>query len=215
VLGVHGFQRPFRTISRCAIAGRVTSGGTSRLGESGGLPLPGAAVTATQGDKKLSTTTDEQGAYSFADLPDGTWTIQVEMFGFAPISREVGIAPNAPSPDWEMKQLSLSALKQSLLLRPRQHRPRHRRRRRQRRLLRNRTGAEPVGPGRRQFPGNRQNFPGVARPRRLRQQTATNGAKRKRMARRHGPDFSVFDVNAAPEGANGANGKTVWERMSR
>ena len=39
---------------------------------SGGLPIPGATVTATLGDKKLVTTTDAQGAYSFHDLPTGT-----------------------------------------------------------------------------------------------------------------------------------------------
>ena len=37
----------------------------------GGLPVPGATVTATKGDKKLVTTTDENGRYAFADLSDG------------------------------------------------------------------------------------------------------------------------------------------------
>ncbi|PWU04114.1 MAG: TonB-dependent receptor [Terriglobia bacterium] len=80
--------------------------------KSAGLAVPGATVTATQGEKKLTTTTDDRGAYSFADLPDGVWTIQVEMFGFEKLSREVGIAPSAPSPDWELKVLPLSALRQ-------------------------------------------------------------------------------------------------------
>ena len=39
----------------------------------GGLAVPGATVTATQGDKKLAAVTDPQGIYSFADLPDGVW----------------------------------------------------------------------------------------------------------------------------------------------
>src|SRR5579864_1403650 len=80
--------------------------------KSAGLAVPGATVTASQGDKKLVTTTDDQGAYAFADLTDGVWTIQVEMFGFSKLSREVGIAANAPSPEWELKVQSLSALKQ-------------------------------------------------------------------------------------------------------
>src|ERR1700686_3039035 len=80
--------------------------------KSSGLAVPGATVTASQGEKKLVTTTDDQGAYSFADLPDGVWTIQVEMFGFSKVSREVGIAPNAPSPEWDLKVLSLNALRQ-------------------------------------------------------------------------------------------------------
>src|SRR6516225_6932477 len=45
----------------------------------GGLPLPGATVTAQQGDKKITAITDPGGHYSFPDLPDGAWTIQVEM----------------------------------------------------------------------------------------------------------------------------------------
>src|SRR5271157_1500997 len=82
--------------------------------KAGGIPVPGATVTAIQGDKKLSTVTDDQGAYSFADLEDGVWTIQVEMLGFAKISREVGIAPEAPSPEWELKMLSAADLKAAL-----------------------------------------------------------------------------------------------------
>ena len=37
---------------------------------SGGLPIPGATVTAIQADKKVVTTTDEQGAYLFPNLAD-------------------------------------------------------------------------------------------------------------------------------------------------
>ncbi len=77
----------------------------------GGLPVPGATVTAMQGDKKLTAVTDQQGLYSFPDLADGVWTIQVEMLCFATLKQEVGIAPNAPSPEWEMKLLPLDAMK--------------------------------------------------------------------------------------------------------
>jgi len=78
--------------------------------QSGGLPVPGATVSAIQGDKKIVTTTDDQGGYSFPNLADGVWTIEVDMFGFAKLSREVGIAPEAPSPTWQLQVLSLSAL---------------------------------------------------------------------------------------------------------
>src|SRR5690349_111718 len=78
--------------------------------ESNGLPVPGATVSAIQGDKKVVTTTDDQGAYSFPNLADGVWTIEVDMFGFAKLSREVGIAPEAPSPTWQLQVLPLSAL---------------------------------------------------------------------------------------------------------
>ena len=78
--------------------------------KSGGLPVPGASVTAIKGDKKLFTTTDENGRYAFADLADGSWTIEVEMLGFAKLSNEVGIAFDAPAPEWNLKFLSMSAI---------------------------------------------------------------------------------------------------------
>src|ERR1035438_7437477 len=68
-----------------------------------GLPVPGAVVTAVQGDRKIVTSTDDDGTYSFRELPDGTWTIEVEMTGFAKVSREVGVGPGAPPPAWDLK----------------------------------------------------------------------------------------------------------------
>lgn len=79
--------------------------------KSGGLPVPGATVTATMGDKKVATTSDDNGAYAFPDLADGIWTINIEMLGFATLSKEVGVAPEAPSPIWDLKLLSADAMK--------------------------------------------------------------------------------------------------------
>jgi hypothetical protein len=78
--------------------------------KSNGMPVPGATVTASQGDKKLVTTTDDSGEYAFADLPDGIWTITVEMLGFSKLSREIGVTADAASPTWDLKLESLSAL---------------------------------------------------------------------------------------------------------
>jgi hypothetical protein len=78
--------------------------------KSGGLPVPGASVSATSGDQKLVTTTDENGRYSFTGLSDGSWTIEVEMLGFAKLSNVVGIAFDAPSPEWNLKFLPMSAI---------------------------------------------------------------------------------------------------------
>ena len=64
----------------------------------GGLPLPGASVTASQGEKKLGAITDLQGAYSFADLPDGSWTLRIEMLCFEPMQQEVAVKADAPLP---------------------------------------------------------------------------------------------------------------------
>jgi trimeric autotransporter adhesin len=79
----------------------------------GGLPVPGATITATQGDKKLTAVTDQQGVYAFADLADGNWNIEVQMLCFEPIKQEVAIAPNAPSPQWELKLLPFDQIKAS------------------------------------------------------------------------------------------------------
>ena len=78
-----------------------------------GLPVPGATITATMGDKKLVAVTDPQGIYSFADLPDGVWNLQVEMLCFTPLKNEVAIAPNSPSPEWELKLLPFDEIKAS------------------------------------------------------------------------------------------------------
>jgi hypothetical protein len=79
----------------------------------GGLPVPGATVVATQGSSVLKTVTNPEGTYSFADLPDGHWKIDVEMQLFAPIHAEVDVSPNATPGKWELKLLSLDELKAS------------------------------------------------------------------------------------------------------
>jgi hypothetical protein len=78
--------------------------------KAGGLPVPGASVTATEGDKKVVTTTDDTGFYSFPELADGTWTITVEAFGFVPGKREVGVVDGAPGPEWDLKYQTLDAI---------------------------------------------------------------------------------------------------------
>src|ERR1700682_3447146 len=76
----------------------------------GGLPAPGVTVTATQADKKFVALTDMQGTYSFPDLPDGTWSFQIEMLCFSTIHQDITIAPTAPSPVWELKLLPLTEI---------------------------------------------------------------------------------------------------------
>jgi len=75
-----------------------------------GLPVPGVTVTATQAGKRLTAVTDQQGAYAFPDLAEGIWTIRVEMLCFAPIEREVAVAPAAPSPEWQLQMLPLAEM---------------------------------------------------------------------------------------------------------
>ncbi|HTV54533.1 MAG TPA: carboxypeptidase-like regulatory domain-containing protein [Terriglobia bacterium] len=77
----------------------------------GGLPLPGATVTATQNGKKFATVTNQQGGYLFPDLANGTWTIEIEMTGFSTIRESVRIGPNTPAAKWQMNMLPLAQMK--------------------------------------------------------------------------------------------------------
>src|SRR5262249_38636412 len=79
----------------------------------GGMPLPGATVTVTNGDKRLTAVTDQMGAYLSANLADGIWKIRVEMLCFEPIEKEVAVGPSAPAPAWELKLLPFEAIKAS------------------------------------------------------------------------------------------------------
>ena len=107
-------QRIFPFASRILIAWFAVAGlmATEHHGtvKSAGLVVPGVTVTAIHGDKRLVTTTDDNGRYSFPDLADGVWTIEVEMIGFEKLTKEVGIAYEAPSPEWTLKMASLSAI---------------------------------------------------------------------------------------------------------
>ncbi len=69
----------------------------------GGVPVPGATVTATQGDKKVSVVSDSQGSYFFENLADGTWKISVEMRFFKTIEQEVTVAANTTAGKWELQ----------------------------------------------------------------------------------------------------------------
>ena len=76
----------------------------------GGLPVPGATITATQGDKKITAITDPQGAYSFPDMTDGVWTIQVKMLGFGTVDGEITVGPETKPAVWELKMLPLDQI---------------------------------------------------------------------------------------------------------
>jgi hypothetical protein len=43
------------------------------------------------------TTSDERGQFSFAELADGTWMLEVDMPGFARLTREAGVAHDVPA----------------------------------------------------------------------------------------------------------------------
>src|SRR5207244_6557694 len=66
--------------------------------------VPGAAVTATQGQKTFATITDPQGFYVFPELSEGSFTIRVEMSGFATIQQEV----NSTNAVFKLKMLPIA-----------------------------------------------------------------------------------------------------------
>jgi outer membrane receptor protein involved in Fe transport len=77
-----------------------------------GFAVPGATVTATQDTKKLVAVTDDQGVFTFSDITNGTWTIEVAMSCFAPMKDQVVVGPNMPpAPPWELKMLPLEEMK--------------------------------------------------------------------------------------------------------
>jgi hypothetical protein len=107
----------FLAVACLAVCGLAASEhhGTVKFGS---VPVPGATVTATKGDKKAVAVTDANGDYSFPDLEDGVWNVQVEMLTFATVSKEIGVAPDAPGAEWELKMLSMDEIKPALQATP-------------------------------------------------------------------------------------------------
>ena len=76
----------------------------------GGVPVPGATVTVTKGDKRWTTITDRQGLYEFADLADGDWKIKIEMSGFTSLDSKVSVTKETPQGNWDLKLVALDQL---------------------------------------------------------------------------------------------------------
>src|SRR5215467_10798408 len=68
----------------------------------GGVPVPGATVTATSGDKKLVTATNDQGIFSLPDATAGTWTLRVEMLGFEPLTKDITVTAEPQPSAWTL-----------------------------------------------------------------------------------------------------------------
>ena len=76
----------------------------------GGVPVPGAAVTMSQGDQNFSAVTDRQGLYEFADIPDGQWKIEIAMSGFAALDDTVKVGQDEPQRRWNLNLLGLEQM---------------------------------------------------------------------------------------------------------
>ncbi len=70
---------------------------------SAGQPVPGATVTAAQGERRLLTSTGEDGRYEFRDLPGGVWLFEVAMFGFQTAYRELNLTSAGSTLDWTLE----------------------------------------------------------------------------------------------------------------
>jgi hypothetical protein len=71
----------------------------------GGYPVPGAIVTATQGEMKIAVVTNAEGVYSFTELANGYWSIEVEMQCFSAIQADITVTANTPLAKWNMTLL--------------------------------------------------------------------------------------------------------------
>lgn len=84
--------------------GLFAAGGHQGQVTFGGVPVPGATVTATCGKAAFGATTDLAGRYSFLDLPEASCAIRVEMLGFAAMNGDVSIGA------WRLKMLPLDEI---------------------------------------------------------------------------------------------------------
>ena len=82
------------------------NGGSVR---SRGLPIPGATVTAVQGDRKVVTATDAAGRFTLPDLAPGSWTVTVAMTGFSPASKTFDSGGGPAGIDFELRIEPLAA----------------------------------------------------------------------------------------------------------
>src|SRR5215469_13715900 len=76
----------------------------------GGVAVPGATVTLTQGSTELTTVTDSQGLYEFPDVAAGDWKISIELRGFTPMHGSVAIGTTNEQGEWTLQMLDMKDL---------------------------------------------------------------------------------------------------------
>jgi hypothetical protein len=101
-------KRKTRSIAALVLAlcvsARVLFAGGEHSGQVmvAGVPVPGATVTATAGEKKLVTATDEQGVFKLPDATEGTWTLRIDMLGFEPLTRDITVTAEPQPSAWTL-----------------------------------------------------------------------------------------------------------------
>lgn len=79
-----------------------------------GMPVPGATITMIQGGRKLGAISGPQGFYSFPNVPDGAWTVEIQMSCFVPIKQNLVISGNMPAGNWHLELLPLDQIRASI-----------------------------------------------------------------------------------------------------
>lgn len=69
----------------------------------GGVPVPGATVTASQNQTTVHTVTAADGSYQFANLTAGTWTVRVSMTGFETAKQTVTVGAATLALDFTLR----------------------------------------------------------------------------------------------------------------
>jgi len=99
-------ESEFRVLRNIVLAGVWFA--AACLGQTGavkseGQPIPGASVRATQGQRALTTITDQDGAFRLDGMTPGAWTVEVRMFGFEVSRREVTITDTLSKIDFTLQ----------------------------------------------------------------------------------------------------------------
>ncbi|WP_321473157.1 carboxypeptidase-like regulatory domain-containing protein [uncultured Paludibaculum sp.] len=75
-----------------------------------GLPVPGASVTATLGERTVAVVTGPDGSYEFTDLAEGEYKFKIEMPGFTVMEAKVNVPGTSTGQEWALDMLPLSAM---------------------------------------------------------------------------------------------------------
>src|SRR5262245_7157072 len=79
-----------------------------------GLAVPGATVTAAQGETKVAATTDQDGIFLLASLAEGVWHLTVEMLSFATLMRDITVPAGEEPPPIELALRSFAEIEKDL-----------------------------------------------------------------------------------------------------
>src|ERR1039457_1759562 len=93
------FKHLGRLMAACVAVSGLMAAEHHGVVKSGGLPIPGVTITATQADKKTVPPTCARGAFSSPRLADGTWTMEFEFLFLTRLPPGFGFSPDAPPAD--------------------------------------------------------------------------------------------------------------------